>query len=101
MSAPVCPRVCGEAALASAVSISAIGLSPRVRGKPTSSSPTTTPTKDYPRAYGEAMTQFGTIITLVGLSPRLRGSRDAYASRVSGVRSIPAPTGKPPDARYV
>ena len=97
------------------------GLSPRVRGshahvgagravagsipagtgKPLARRSLDSQARVYPRGYGEASPfQIGNCFGH-GLSPRVRGSPTRWLSHLLFLRSIPAGTGKPPNATYI
>ena len=109
------PRVCGEAATASASAGAIRGLSPRVRGsrvqglgkvlrpgiipacagKPGRRRARPPRPRDYPRVCGEAAAVAVHVGITEGLSPRVRGSRirDGHSRPRAGI--IPACAGKP------
>ncbi len=111
----VYPRVCGGTAAGSVWSLSAAGLSPRVRGNRRSHSKHNTiqrsipacagePTvpfqtqhdpKVYPRVCGGTASRIRVSTSSQGLSPRVRGNPLRCLMSTVGDRSIPACAGEP------
>ena len=111
----VYPRAYGETTKFFTDTIPGVGLSPRLRGNPVKvvfppgdggsiPAPTgkpgrwRTPSRPgavYPRAYGETVSCCEAARSGSGLSPRLRGNQHGALVAENGLRSIPAPTGKP------
>ena len=69
------------------------GLSPRVRGEPTSAGYSGTSSAVYPRVCGGTAYQVTITKNRQGLSPRVRGNRVTSDSPGSPARSIPACAG--------
>ena len=113
--AEVYPRVCGGTRRSIPDRIGAQGLSPRVRGNLTSTSPLSTWIRSIPACAGEPMmdgyiARKSTVYPRVcggtlqvrtsgpsgrGLSPRVRGNRRQYSPDALHRRSIPACAGEP------
>ena len=111
----VYPRVCGGTVTPSAASITARGLSPRVRGNLLKAIDTHSPFGSIPACAGEPPFRYilmcylpvyprvcgGTLSKRMrrqirkGLSPRVRGNRWESSSRVGCSGSIPACAGEP------
>ena len=111
----VYPRAYGGTTQQTSTGLQRGGLSPRVRGNPTSkrlascgarSIPARTgepPTSAgrahcrwvYPRAYGGTSANRGANFSLLGLSPRVRGNHLGPKSVCNRIGSIPARTGEP------
>ena len=111
----VYPRMYGETVNQKIDRLQQTGLSPHVRGNPTStrsipsrrgSIPACTGKPHgyevvivmcwvYPRMYGETVHCKLREDGYEGLSPHVRGNRRFYCLRTTGLRSIPACTGKP------
>ena len=111
----VYPRACGGTAQVKPEPDYASGLSPRLRGNPSSAvraygrdgsipAPAGEPLSTsmgrpgcmvYPRACGGTGLRGGGAVAACGLSPRLRGNRDLTGGKYSCERSIPAPAGEP------
>ena len=91
----VYPRPCGEAVDPVSQIKPGQGLSPPVRGSPSSTARRTGQIGSIPAPCGEASDPEFQIVLRYGLSPPVRGSRDAECdgSRIRG--SIPARAGKP------
>ena len=70
------------------------GLSPRVRGEPSSRRMTTRRPKVYPRVCGGTPRRTVMDTCTQGLSPRVRGNPIAIVGRRSLVRSIPKCAGE-------
>ena len=114
-SSRVYPRVCGGTVAGAAVHAGGLGLSPRVRGNPSLSSPPPTMPWSIPACAGEPSAAWvdlcaaavyprvcgGTRLLLVssssssGLSPRVRGNRRLVPPDAGYVGSIPACAGEP------
>ena len=112
----VYPRVYGETSQLPRRLCCCLGLSPRVRGNRTVAraglcGPGSIPActgkpghadqfrgflEVYPRVYGETAVPAPIITAEPGLSPRVRGNLVDYPVLATGIRSIPACTGKPP-----
>ena len=115
----VYPRVCGGTSPVWSSIVSAVGLSPRVRGnhntgylllllsgsipacagEPGASSSQYCARGVYPRVCGGTKRGSHFDKPLLGLSPRVRGNHDLIASATSIIGSIPACAGEPP-TRY-
>ena len=111
----VYPHACGETLLKFSPKQPPAGLSPRVRGNPSTSrkiSPLigSIPTragkpfwlakpdrrnKVYPHACGETSSYLYIHFPLVGLSPRVRGNQHQKICAMSFIGSIPTRAGKP------
>ena len=111
----VYPRVCGGTPVVGAGQRQQAGLSPRVRGNPTSRCRPGGCTRSipacageprssgvarlcyqvYPRVCGGTARTAGSIITTSGLSPRVRGNPASWTATASCDRSIPACAGEP------
>ncbi len=111
----VYPRVYGETIPGLSLSVSLLGLSPRVRGnpgrpyhasprvrsipactgKPVSVVVSVSVEAVYPRVYGETSHRPPSSGGFDGLSPRVRGNQKPKPRRGASYRSIPACTGKP------
>ena len=111
----VYPRVCGGTVMASAISATVVGLSPRVRGnppqgiapyprdgsipacagEPAPSSAPRSPGSVYPRVCGGTREPEDAVDVLIGLSPRVRGNHTPAPSAPNCRRSIPACAGEP------
>ena len=111
----VYPRVCGGTIIGTAAIMTAIGLSPRVRGNPgplqpfrgvqgsipaCAGEPPLPRQADrlpevYPRVCGGTGHYGDDVAGGVGLSPRVRGNRRGTLRRRSSARSIPACAGEP------
>ena len=112
----VYPRVCGGTVVAYGERGEGEGLSPRMRGNP-SSRRTATPharsipayageprvladgtkrVQVYPRVCGGTSTTSANSIRRTGLSPRMRGNHPSLPPACPTVRSIPAYAGEPP-----
>ena len=116
---PVYPRACGGTDANIGIMPSEPGLSPRLRGNPSSLNWQTTISRVYPRACGGTTHMTPLRVSQVGLSPRLRGNRKrshqnfficGLSPRLRGNRiaathgnptfgSIPAPAGEPAIAK--
>ncbi len=114
-SGRVYPRVCGGAFGGVVCALSTLGLSPRVRGSPTSlgkethhsgsipacagepqpALPIARPGWVYPRVCGGAPARTSGVAITPGLSPRVRGSHRTAARRRHHQGSIPACAGEP------
>ena len=112
----VYPRACGGTSKPAGGLSESRGLSPRVRGNPSSipssrQSPGSIPAragepltagftlrmkKVYPRACGGTETRFCPQRFQKGLSPRVRGNLRPAELQPAGLRSIPARAGEPP-----
>ena len=90
----VYPRVCGGTDFIDMLDIASKGLSPRVRGNPTTQ-PNTTAQGVYPRVCGGTHYQLRLLHHTMGLSPRVRGNRRKRNRNANGKRSIPACAGEP------
>ena len=108
------PRVCGENGLLRCARPRSLGSSPRVRGKPFTSSSFTiaarlipacagktaatrrrkTPRRAHPRVCGENGGRTGGLSAVPGSSPRVRGKRIFRVGVVAGIGLIPACAGK-------
>ena len=113
--ATVYPRVCGGTAAVHRDGQIRLGLSPRVRGNPTSHDPSSSNPRSipacageprqvnlprdlrevYPRVCGGTQKTGNGERSFTGLSPRVRGNRTPAAHQVSFRRSIPACAGEP------
>ena len=111
----VYPRACGGTMTYTVVTLTQIGLSPRLRGNPDHpvaraicprSIPALAgeprlhlcvvkPITVYPRACGGTSVGISKSIREMGLSPRLRGNRQEHSATGAGHRSIPALAGEP------
>ena len=96
MPQAVYPRVYGGTTPATPRSTSQTGLSPRVRGNPSSGRQSGRFRAVYPRVYGGTETRFLTRTENKGLSPRVRGNPPGAILILPDKRSIPACTGEPP-----
>ena len=96
-----------------------MGLSPRVRGSQSSTSPTTPVTRSIPASAGQPITSCDSRLaamvyprecgaapgsgvdttTITGLSPRVRGSPRPVEIAIVVAGSIPASAGQPPTSR--
>ena len=111
----VYPRVCGGTVRCFNPLVRTTGLSPRVRGNPSSSSPfatglgsipacageprmaghSTARTGVYPRVCGGTFFLFEYSQSITGLSPRVRGNLPGPLHKVVYIGSIPACAGEP------
>ena len=116
--AGVYPRACGETFAFASASVTASGLSPRVRGnlerddagrqgrgsiparagKPPAGTKSSRARWVYPRACGETKAVTPKTWWRMGLSPRVRGNRSRRCRRSCRRWSIPARAGKPTTA---
>jgi len=112
---PVYPRVCGGTAIPSFLTLSACGLSPRVRGNPPAGSARVEAYRSIPACAGEPTRWFGQgrgvpvyprvcggtggktrgATSRGGLSPRVRGNHMEERPYVAREGSIPACAGEP------
>ena len=77
-------------------SLTAMGLSPRVRGNPPyNQSQTDRPSWVYPRVCGGTSGTVRCALDRTGLSPRVRGNPLPLSSSSIRLRSIPACAGEP------
>ena len=113
-SRPDHPRACGANNFEESKPLPAIGSSPRMRGKPRSSTrrsptPRIIPahagqtsdyfsseiiSSDHPRACGANLIVFGVVHTHLGSSPRMRGKPHCFRCRPYSPRIIPAHAGQ-------
>ena len=116
MRGTVYPRVCGGTTSDISTSMSEKGLSPRVRGNPTSVYDAAEPTRSipacagepnqwlvlmglhtvYPRVCGGTHARGERQMSTEGLSPRVRGNPTDFSLCTPIMRSIPACAGEPP-----
>ena len=117
----VYPRVCGGTVTVVLASVSTTGLSPRVRGNPSRTAPSTISRGSIPACAGEpAVGSTGIAVGAVyprvcggtttnprratvgrGLSPRVRGNQPRAAVRSIGIGSIPACAGEPSSMAHI
>ena len=111
----VYPRVCGGTSHASPAGMREVGLSPRMRGNPSSAIRSPMPCRSipayageppyvppgenvqavYPRVCGGTILAAGAESLAGGLSPRMRGNQNGRACEPALERSIPAYAGEP------
>ena len=102
-AAKVYPRECGGTAIRPLGTFRPWGLSPRVRGNPSSRSGVAVRPRSIPASAGEPSRRSGIApcswvypsTVIPGLSPRVRGNQWQSASPAGSWRSIPASAGEP------